>query len=175
MRSTLRLPAGVIAVACLAAPLPAQSDEETLARYRLTEATLAKFTQASHNLIAAVAADPTAHDQDDEDETRRTIAAMAAAYDRQPALKRAITSAGMTPREFTIFVLSMLQAGMAAWIVEQDHGRRDRVPIGIPIENVLFYQEHRTELERITEELRGLDQQEQTPPDQGEEPGGVQR
>jgi hypothetical protein len=43
MRSIPRLlTVATAAVACLAAPLGAQSDEETLARYRLTEAALAK-------------------------------------------------------------------------------------------------------------------------------------
>jgi len=171
MRSTFHLPAAAIALACCAAGLPAQSDEETLARYRLTEATLVKFTQASRGLIAAVTADPAVRD-DGEGGNPSTIADMAAAYDRHPAMKRAITSAGMTPREFTTFALSMLQAGMAVWIVEREHGRRDKVPIGIPIENVLFYQEHQAELERITEELRALDPPQQGPSGQEQEPGG---
>ena len=172
MRLTFRLPAAAIAVACFAARLPAQSDEETLARYRLTEATLAKFTQASRNLVAAVA-DPTVRREQGEDPGPHTIAEVAAAYDRHPAMQRAITSAGMTTREFTTFVLSMLQAGMGAWIVEREHGRRDKVPIGIPIENVLFYQEHQAELERLTEELRALDPREQAPSDEEQRPGGL--
>jgi len=171
MPSTSSLLLALAAATVVAVPLPAQSDEETLARYRLTEATLAKFTQASRNLIAAATADPSAREPESEGDNPHTIADMAAAYDRHPALKRAITSAGMTTREFTTFVLSMLQAGMGAWVVEREHGRRDKVPAGIPIENVLFYQDHQAELERITEELRALDRQEEPPSDQA--PGGL--
>jgi hypothetical protein len=159
------------AVTCLAAPLGAQSDEETLARYRLTEAALAKFTQASRNFIAVAKADSQALGEEDEGETSKSIAEVAALYDRHPALKRAIASAGMTTREYVTFVMSMFQAGMAAWLVEQQGGKFDNVPAGTPHENIRFYQQHRAELERIGEELKALEGQ-NAPSDEEGSPGG---
>ena len=63
----------------------------------------------------------------------------------------------MTTREYTTFVLSMFQAGMAAWLVQQQKGKLDKVPAGIPHENIRFYQQHEAELNRIGKELRALE------------------
>jgi hypothetical protein len=160
MVSTSRLlGAAAVAVACIAGPLAAQSDEETLARYRLTDAALAKFTRASRNFIAAGKANPALlepRDKDD-DESAETIAQIAAIYDRHPPLRQGITSAGLTTREFATFMLAMFQAGMAAWLVDQQHGKFDKVPPGVPRENVLFYQRHQAELKQIGDELRALE------------------
>ena len=100
MRSIARLLAAAAAVTCFAAPLVAQTDEEILARYRLSEAALAKFTQASRNFIAAAKADSAALEAEAEDASPKSIADMAALYDAHPGLKRAISSAGMTTREY---------------------------------------------------------------------------
>ena len=111
------------AVTFLAPRLAAQSDEETLARYRLTEAVLVKFTQASRNFVAAAKADSATREDQDEDESPKSIAALAALYDRHPVLRQAITSAGMTTREYATFMMSMFQAGTAAWMVQQQQGK----------------------------------------------------
>jgi len=167
MPSTSRFLAAAAVVACCAAPLGAQSDEQTLARYRLTEATLAKFAQASRNLAAAAKANPSLlKEQDDEqdgDETAESLAQMAALYDRHPAFKQAITSAGLTTREFATFVMSMFQAGLAASAVEMRHGKLDSLPAGVPRENVLFYQRHKAELDRIGQELHALEGEKKAP------------
>ena len=139
------------------APLGAQTDEETLARYRLTEAGLVKFTQASRSFIAIAKADSAALEQESEESDGMTIAQMAAVYDGHPGLKRAITSAGMTSREFVTFLMSMFQAGMAAWLVEQQGGKFDKVPAGIPHENIRFYQQHRAALDSIGEEMKAVE------------------
>lgn len=171
MRSTPRLLAvATAAVTCFAAPLAAQTDEEALARYRLTEAALVKFTQASRNFIAIAKADSGALGESDEGEDSKSFAEIAALYDRHPALKRAISSAGMTTREYVTFIMSMFQAGMAAWMVEQQGGKFDKVPAGIPHENIRFYQRHRAELERIGAELKALEGQ-NTPSDEEGSPG----
>lgn len=160
MRSIPRLLAvATAAVTSFAAPLRAQTDDEILARYRLTEAGLVKFTQASRNFIAVAKADSAALEQRSEDSDGMTIAQIAALYDGHHGLKRAISSAGMTTREYVTFVMSMFQAGMAAWVVEQQGGKFDKVPAGIPHENIRFYQQHRAELERIGEELKEIEGQ----------------
>jgi hypothetical protein len=161
MRAIPRLPAvataAVTAFAAFAAPLGAQTDDEILARYRLTEAGLVKFTQASRNFIAIAKADSAALEQQSEDSDGMTLAQMAALYDGHPGLKRAITSAGMTTREYVTFIMSMFQAGMGAWMVEQQGGKFDKVPAGFPHENIRFYQQHRAALEAIGEELKEIE------------------
>lgn len=138
-------------------PLRAQSDEQLLATYRLTDAALTKFVQASRNIIAAGKADPALfREEDDDEEDEATIADIAAVYDQRAPLKRAISSAGLTTREYVTFMLSMFQAGVASWIVKQQQGKFDNVPASIPRENVLFYQRHEPELDRIAEELKAL-------------------
>ncbi len=166
MRSIPRwLAVAAAGVGLCAAPLGAQSDEETLARYRLTEAAFAKFSQAARNLIAAAKADPATfrEKEGDGDETAESIAELAAFYERHPTLKRAINAAGMTTREYTIFTLSMFEAGMAAFLVEQQGGTFDNVPAAVPRDNVLFFQRHQEELKRISAELRALEGQEEAP------------
>ena len=117
-----------------------------------------KFTQASRNFIAVAKADSAAlEQQSEEDSDGMTIAEMAAMYDGHPGLKRAISSAGLTTREFVTFIQSMFQAGMGAWMVEQQGGKFDKVPAGIPHENIRFYQQHRAELDRIGEEFKALE------------------
>jgi len=145
------------AVTAFAAPLGAQTDDEILARYRLTEAGLVKFTQASRNFIAIAKADSAALEQRSEDSDGMTIAQIAALYDGHPGLKRAISSAGMTTREFVTFLMSMFQAGMGAWLVEQQGGKFDKVPAGLPHENIRFYQQHRAALEAIGEEMKAVE------------------
>lgn len=158
MRAIPRLFAVATAVlTAFAAPLGAQTDEEILARYRLTEAGLAKFTQASRSFIAIAKADSAALEQESENSDGMTITEMAALYDGHPGLKRAISSAGMTSREFVTFLMSMFQAGMGAWLVEQQGGKFDKVPAGIPHENIRFYQQHRAALEAIGEEMKAVE------------------
>lgn len=159
MRAIPRLLAvATAAVTAIATPLGAQTDDEVLARFRLTEAGLVKFTQASRSFIAIAKADSAAlEQQSSEDSDGMTIAQMAALYDGHPGLKRAITSAGMTPREFVTFLMSMFQAGMGAWLVEQQGGKFDKVPAGIPHENIRFYQQHRAALEAIGEEMKAVE------------------
>ena len=151
--------AAVAAFAAIASPLGAQTDDEILARFRLTEAGLVKFTQASRNFIAVAKADSAALEQESEDSDGMTLAQMAALYDGHPGLKRAISSAGMTTREYVTFIMSMFQAGMGAWLVEQQGGKFDKVPAGIPHENIRFYQQHRAALEAIGEELKAIEGQ----------------
>lgn len=169
MRSTSRFLAAAVALcAALPPPLSAQSDEEVMKRYRLTEAGLARFTQASRNLIAAAKANPALFKErtGDDEETVETIAEIAALYDKYPPARRAITSAGLTTREYAIFLMSMAMAGMGALLVEQQQGKFDNLPAEVPRENVLFYQRHKAELQRISDELRALEgrEPEETPP-----------
>ena len=163
------------ATAILVAPLQAQSDEETIARYRLTEGVYAKYLQASRNLIAAWKADRAAFKDEDEDEAdgdEATIAELAAQYDAHPAAKRALTSAGITSREFVTFTFAMFQAAMAAGVIQQMNGKLDDVPAGAQRDNVLFYRRHEAELERVTAEMQALFGEKEEPAEGDPPPAG---
>lgn len=87
-----------------------ESDE--VMKYRLTNAGLAKFTQAVRNLNAAATRDPSAFHDDSSLGDEPTLDELARAYDRRPVLRQAITSARFTSREFVLFWLSLVGAGL---------------------------------------------------------------
>ncbi|MGH8496657.1 MAG: hypothetical protein ACREVN_11040 [Gammaproteobacteria bacterium] len=139
-----------------AGPVMAQADSpdaKALAEYRLTDEGVENFTKASRNLIAAFKADP-GLGQAMEGSDNATIAETAAAYDAQPAVRKAIESADMTSKEYITFMYSMFQAGLAGWLVEE-YGQTE-LPEGTPRENVDYYLAHKEELAALSAELQEL-------------------
>jgi len=131
----------------------ADPDERALAAYRLNDATLNRFIAASRAMAAAARPRVDTVAEEDEDEAdSKTIADIAAFYDAQPPFRQALARAGLTSREYVTFMLTLFQAGMAAWLVEQ-HGW-DKLPPEIARENVVFYQRHKAQLDSLTAELK---------------------
>ncbi|HEU4515973.1 MAG TPA: hypothetical protein VFR77_01600 [Steroidobacteraceae bacterium] len=116
-------------------------DHREISSYVLTEAGLAKFTKATQNLSAIPGACD--DDDDDDDASTRSIDAMVAEIDETAGAKEAIQSAGLTPREYVLFMFSMLQNGMAAWALSQPGGK---LPPDVSRANVDFYKKHEAEL-----------------------------
>jgi len=151
---------GILLIVCALAPAsaagqrtPADADARAISAYRLTEATMTKFIAASRAMTAASRAHrDTATEGEDESESGASIAEIAAFYDGQPAARRALVGAGLTSREYVMFMFTLMQAGMAAWLVEQ-HGW-DKLPPEIARENVVFYQRHKVQLDSLTAELK---------------------
>lgn len=167
-----RVVAAVLLLLGMAGALSAQNraasaDEREIAAYRLSEAALAKYIRASRALaaLARPASADTAEDADDaedddeEGDDDMSIAELTAMYDTIPGAKRAITGAGLTTREFVVFTLTLFQAGMAAWLVEQQGW--DKLPAGWSRDNVVFYQRHKAQLDSLTAEMREREPQEQ--------------
>jgi hypothetical protein len=127
------------------------ADMEMLAEYRLTDEGLANFAQASRNIAAAVKADPSLEDSVDVSDDA-TIAELADLYDSYPAVRNAIESADMTSTEYVTFLYSMIQAGMAAWMVEE-YGQTE-VPDGTPQENVDYYLANKDKFAALSQELQ---------------------
>ena len=168
-----RLRGAALAAALLLGILPATSraqgdaDMQTLAAFRLTESGLGKMEQATRNLAVALK-DPAARAQaeqlaDAEDDDSPSLAQIAARYDQLPFARSAITSAGMSTREFVTFQFSLLQASMAAAVMEMQPGTTP--PKGTPPENVAFVRTHRARLEKFGEEMKALAPE---PKDEGE-------
>lgn len=154
-RTTLAIPAAF--ALALSAPLvtEAQSladrDAKEVADYVLTEAALAKYTQAVHKLKPLMGQLP----QDcDREEGLTSLNDMATRMDGVTGVKSALKAAGMTSREYLVFSLSVFQNGMAVWALEQPGGK---LPPGVKMANVNFYRSHEAELTKLGELTKQAD------------------
>ena len=120
-------------------------DNREVSAYALTESGLAKFAQASSNLAAVPGACEEEADDDDSDD-KQSIDQMVAKINAKPGAQAAIQSAGMTSREYVVFMFSMLQSGMSAWALKQPGGK---LPPGVSQANVDFYNTHETAMAKI--------------------------
>lgn len=129
------------------------SDRDTneIAGYVLTDAGLAKYTQAVRKLQPLTGQLP----QDcDGDEGPKSLADMVARMDEVPGVKSALKSAGMTSREYLVFSWSVFQNGMAAWGLDQPGGK---LPPSMKMANVNFYRAHEAELKKLGELTKQAD------------------
>ena len=118
-------------------------DAREISSYALTEAALAKYSQASASLgdlSKQVASNC------DDSESARSLDASVARINANPKAKAAIQSAGMTPREYLVFSFSLFQSGMAAWALSQPGGT---LPPGVSKANVDFYRSHEQALKKL--------------------------
>jgi hypothetical protein len=138
----------VAATIALAAPgVAAANDKDSreVAAYVLTEAGLAKFTKATQNLAAVPGA---CAKEDDDGSNSQSIDQMVAKMDAVPGARAAIQSAGMTTREYVVFMWSTLHNGMASWAASQPGGK---LPPGTLQSNVDFVRKHEAEMSGLGE------------------------
>jgi len=147
-----------VAVAlALVAPMAAEAqnladrDTKEVADYVLTDAALAKYSQAVRKLQPLTGRLP--QDCDGEEGTT-SLNDMAARMDGVPQVKSTLKGAGMTAREYLLFSLSVFQNGMAAWALEQPGGK---LPPGVKLANVNFYRAHEVELKKLGELAKQAD------------------
>ncbi len=119
--------------------------------YRLTDSTLTKFAAASKAILEANQRNELPSMNLDDVET---IDGMAAFYDRTPALHDALARAGISARDFVLFMTTAFQAGVGSWIVERSGWKA--LPHNVAPENVRFYRKHAPELARMNQELARL-------------------
>lgn len=117
-------------------------DTQEVQRYVLTDAALAKYKAATKKLVALPGSESSCDDEDNSG----TIAEAVAKLDSIPAAKAAVTSSGMTTREYVVFSFAILHNGLAAWAVSQPGGS---LPPGISQANVDFVNRHATEIESL--------------------------
>lgn len=130
----------------LIAPYPASAedaDAKEVMRYTLTDAGLAKYTEATKNL-ASLPENPGACDNEDAD--AESLDEMAAKLDAAPGARAALQSAGMTSREYVLFSMSLLQTSVAAWAANEPGGV---LPAGVSKANVDFLKKHDGELKQL--------------------------
>jgi len=132
-------------VALLLSGLAAAQDRDTqeVQAYVLTDAGLAKYTQATKKLAALSGG---SDECGDDDEGSQSLDAMTAKLNANPAAKSAIASAGMTTREYVVFTWSLMQNGLAAWAVSQPGGK---LPAGVSKANVDFYKKNEAAVQQL--------------------------
>jgi hypothetical protein len=138
---------GAFTIALLLPGFVAAQDRDTqeVMSYVLTDAGLAKYTQAAKK-IAALPQNPTSDCGEEEDSDSQSLDEMVAKFNAVPGVKAAIQSAGMTTREYFVFTMSIFQNGMAAWALTQPGGK---LPAGVSKANVDFYNRHATEIGKL--------------------------
>jgi hypothetical protein len=120
------------------------ADTQEVQRYTLTDAGLAKYTQATQKLAAL--ATGAGHCEDEDSESSQSIDDVVAKLKAQPGAQAAIQAGGMTPREYIVFSMSLLQNGVAAWALKQPGGK---LPAGVSKANVDFVNRHEAEIKKL--------------------------
>lgn len=118
-------------------------DAKEISSYALTEAGLLKYTQAAKNLGALTKKIPSNCAEGDE---AKSLNDFVVRFNAIPGVQRAVQSAGMTTREYVVFMFSLFQNGMAAWALDQPGGK---LAPGISKANVDFYKKHETALKKV--------------------------
>ena len=142
----IQLATAVAVAIALTAPgsaTAADKDTREVASYALTDSGLAKFTQATKNLAAVPGA---CAEQEDDGTNSQSIDQMVAKLNAVPGAQAAIQSAGMTTREYVVFMWSMLHNGMAAWAASQPGGK---LPPGTLQSNVDFYKKNEAKMAEL--------------------------
>ena len=125
---------------------PAQdADTAEVQRYVLTDAGLAKYSQATQKL-ATLPADAATCADDEDDASGQSIGQMVANLSARPGAKAAVQSAGMSLREYVVFSMSLFQNGLAAWALDQPGGK---LAAGVSKANVDFVRKHNAELKKL--------------------------
>lgn len=89
----------------------------------------------------------------------QTLDQMEAAMRKEPVIANALTSAGLTPREYAKFLFAYMSAGMVAGMLES--GMIKDVPkdlaATINMENIKFFQTHKAELAAFQKAMQALE------------------
>ena len=137
------LSAALLAFAGGMAQAQGDRDAQEVSRYVLSEAGLAKYSAATHNLNKLGKSGQL--NCDDETESPSSLDKLVAKANANAGVKAAIQSAGMTAREYVVFSMSLLQTGLAAWGVEQGA----KLPPSVSKANLDFYQTHKAAVEKL--------------------------
>jgi hypothetical protein len=128
-------------------------DLQTLQDYRLSMDKLDRWNAAMKNIAIATKGDSSLGDKLASDGTA-SIDQEVARIEAQPALKRAITDAGLSVREFELVTWTSLQAGMAQAAIDAG-ANRDSVLENTKVhpDNLAFMKEHGAELTRKRQQM----------------------
>jgi hypothetical protein len=119
-------------------------DLQEIQKYVLTDAGLAKYSEATRKM-AMLSGEETGACADDDSDSQ-SIDQVVAKINAAPAAKAAIQSAGLSTREYVVLSFSLLQTGLAAWAVDQPGGK---LPPGTSKANVDFYKKHEADMKQL--------------------------
>jgi hypothetical protein len=129
-------------------------DAHTLGTYPLTMDKLNRTTKAAQNIEAAEKADPTLEDRwqkdndgnNDLDDISTDLPELIARIEAEPTVRRAVESAGISPRDFVLTTFAIMSASVASEMrksgVKQDSGLGSHVSD----DNVAFVTAHKQEI-----------------------------
>ena len=139
-----------------ARPAGAIADDAVIA---LTESNWSKFVKATENMYAITDLDTARYAKDDDDDmsnmtTAQTVAAMAAKLDGIPPVKRAITSAGISTRDYVEVQIAVLHAAvsmMADSVAKMYPGSGGAPAVTDPVKkaNLAFITRHQRDLQHL--------------------------
>ncbi|MBW3571298.1 MAG: hypothetical protein KY467_09340 [Gemmatimonadetes bacterium] len=126
-------------------------NDPALRTYRLTSANLDKFLAATNALKALEDEDIDIEDHIDMDDPEDIdIGEIAAAFDNEPRIKRAINSAGMTSRDYVTFLFAMMQAMFGSVMVQMGGEQAlNDMPDGVLKENIRFFTANQARFEAL--------------------------
>jgi hypothetical protein len=156
---------GATASAAAATPQGADAQLADMREYRLTMDKIDRFMAAQRNFMQK------AHDMTPaEREAARasseaagsangTMDDMVRSIERQPVMLAAVREAGLSPREYTLIMSSMMQTAMAAGVAQsRPNDNQDSLIRAMQAspENVKFYRANEAEIARRQKELEAL-------------------
>ena len=136
---------GALTLALILPVTATADDEQEVKNYVLTDAGLAKYSQAARQLAKMDAGQTGACEDSADGDDAQSISDVVAKMDRHPAAKNAITSAGMITREYVVFSFALLQTGLAVWGADQSGGQAQ----GVSAANVAFYKRNEANLKKL--------------------------
>lgn len=147
-------PLPLLAVIVCLSPAAAQdftdADTQEVNAYRLSAASLAKYTQATEGLAQVMAENPPPCGDEEDVES---LDGMAAHLDSIPGAAEAMDDAGMSSREYALFTMSLVQSGLGAWVIREG----GELPPGMAMENVQFFEQNQAELEELMQHSESMD------------------
>lgn len=179
-RSTLLLTLVLFLAACsergtqgesgaTAADAPAASSQsvdeqlDELSDYKLSMEKIDRYIAVQRNLAKRAAAMSPDERQamkekyENRDNANATLDDMTRNIAEHPMMSAAVREGGLSPREFTMITMSMMQSAMAASVLkmrpndDQDSLARE---MKVNVDNIRFYQQNEAEIARKTNELQ---------------------
>jgi hypothetical protein len=146
----------VMALSLYAAVVEAQSDAD-LKAVSATTLTMPKYKQyldASVNLANVTAKNPGIAESMKSDNDSRSIDETVKALESHPQVRAAVTSTGLTTRDYVLTQWALIQAGMAYAMTKGGSVTQDEVAskAGVSKANLDFYAKNEAEINRLAKE-----------------------
>jgi hypothetical protein len=154
-----------------APPTTAQANEDLsdISKYKLSMDKIDKYIQSQRNLAAKLQSMTPAErqalkDRGEASDANASLDDMAAKIEKEPVMVDAIRAAGLSPREYVMITLSMMQTAMAASVAQmRPNDNQDSLirEMKANPENIKWYKEHAAEINQKTKaveaEMKALD------------------